>query len=334
MSAVISQRKTGLPTAQETKGMDTLVHSLVDERIRVLRQKGLSGSLNTAWRVAEALLLRRQAHQSVVEALEGHQTRALLQKYPRAVYRYTLPYLSMAVPRARRLDMFRGHYEFLNANLLDGVFERIIQQGVNLWSTRVGEDDLILRLGGPCLETLHREGDLSVQLLVNGEPIAKAAFSVVPMHALPLPPVKVPAYVKHAIYVGQIQGQSGRFEDIKALTKACNDISPLDLLVTGITGFAAALRCEHLVGVSQENNVSFNDETFSVSKGFFNYSMFWEKYSQERNADGDFWISVPVEEKPISQIKANHRRRTLVKRQYKRDMSDAVKASVEHLMRR
>lgn len=90
---------------------------------------GPVGVWNTGLRLLLVALNLRQ-HLQVREAISGPHTKGILAIYPRVVYRYTLPYLAMGFSRQARLEMLRGHYEFINTELSNGFFcagiERIV----------------------------------------------------------------------------------------------------------------------------------------------------------------------------------------------------------------
>lgn len=307
-----------------------------------MSEKLLNGShafvrkgVNTVERAA-ALVLGLRDHLSVLKALSGEGTKEILSHFPRVAYRYTLPYLSVAVPRERRVLMFKGHYQFINDKFQPRFLSRVLDGSLTLWSCSLNDMDIDISMSGPCLTTKHREGDLALFIKVNGQLLGKLGFSIVPIETLatPLSFDLDNAEGTHVLVIGQVQGQPGCFEQIKALTKACSDISPLDLLMAALAGFAASSGAAYMVGVSQHNNISFNDDTFSVSKGSFDYNGFWAKYGGVENADGDFCIRIPIADKPINLIKAKHRGRNLAKRAFKAGVTDSAKGALNWFVAR
>jgi uncharacterized protein VirK/YbjX len=245
------------------------------------------------------------------------------------VFRYTAPYLSEKITFKRRRDLLKGHYAFINDAFSAEFFPTVLSEGLCLWGGLIEGKFISIQLSGPCLVTKNREGDLTATVEYENRVACKIGFSIVPVSSLPPLPASSQNAASHILFVGQVQGQLRGFELIKEVTKLCQDISPLDLLMSAVEGFSAALGTDFLIGVSQANNVSFNDEALSVANSYFNYSDFWHRYNGIENSDGDFWIRVPLEAKPIHLIAANHRGRTLRKRAFKQQVSAHTRGVIE-----
>lgn len=271
-------------------------------------------------------------HQAIVKTIARPQTRQILHIFPQVVFRYTAPYLSEKITLKRRRDMLKGHYAFLNDAFSSDFFPTVINEHLCLWGALIEGKFISIQLSGPCLITKNREGDLTATVEYEGRIACKIGFSIVPISTLPPLPASGQNAASHMLFVGQVQGQLREFELIKEVTKLCQDISPLDLLMSAVEGFSAALGADFVVGVSQANNVSFNDEALAVANSHFNYSEFWHRYNGVENSDGDFWIRMPLEAKPIHLIAANHRGRTLRKRAFKQQVSEQTRSVIEGYM--
>lgn len=182
-------------------------------------------------------------------------------------------------------------------------------------------------MGGPCL---HREGDLTLIFKMDGVPLYKLAFSIIDFSLLHLS-VK-PGFNPsgQAVYVGQVQGVPGDFESIRKSTKVCLDVTPPDLLMAALFGVASALRINVVAGVDSESNLSFHRMMkFNVD---FNYSDFWARQHAIKSEGGHYIFNLPVFDKPIAEIKSNHRRRTLLKRELRKSISDAAAAAMHPMV--
>lgn len=72
------------------------------------------------------------------------------------------------------------------------------------------------------------------------------------------------------------------------------------------------------VGTQQQSSVG------TSPSGYFDYDAFWQHFNGERTANNLFVLAVDAPEKPIEEVKAKHRSRTLRKRQYKRALRVAT----------
>ncbi|MES2090776.1 MAG: hypothetical protein V4532_12470, partial [Pseudomonadota bacterium] len=64
----------------------------------------------------------------------------------------------------------------------------------------------------------------------------------------------------------------------------------------------------------------------------FNYSDFWTRQHAIKSDGGHYIFNLPVLDKPITEIKSNHRRRTLLKRELRKSISDAAAAAMHPMV--
>jgi uncharacterized protein VirK/YbjX len=129
------------------------------------------------------------------------------------------------------------------------------------------------------------------------------------------------------VFVACIQGAPGRYEAIRAATRAGGDISPPHLLVAAAEGMATALSLGHIFGVSNERQLS---KSSAYGEGcVFDYDGFWRALSGVRCA-GWYRFDVPIGHKPLSHAPIEHRRRTKRKRRLKQAVSDHVAEIVKN----
>ena len=95
-------------------------------------------------------------------------------------------------------------------------------------------------------------------------------------------------------------------------------------------GLASALGIVMIAGVDVENNLS-HEQLVGLSTTS-NYVDFWQKFHGVRNEGGHYLLSLPLAEKPISLIKANHRGRTLLKREFKKSVTEDAESVMRHLV--
>ena len=299
--------------------------------INGLSAKGLWGLVSTAFRLL-VVGLTYPAHRSVVAAIEQDSTRRVIKIYPRIVYRYTQTYLASNIKRVRRLEMFRGHYEFINNRFDSFLFDQLLDGALVLWSAKRDGHQVSVSLSGPCMRTLHREGDLTLKMHMDGMALYNLAFSIVPTASLELDCLPAWLHTNHAIFVGLVQGVPRNFEAMRQCTKACDDIAPPDILMTALAGMASALDIGTIVGVDDITTISRNSLVSSAAS--FNYAVFWERYGACISQQRHHVMLVPFPEKPIQQIQAKHRGRTLNKRAFKAAVFDSASSVMHYRIRR
>ncbi|MGH6648469.1 DUF535 family protein [Aquabacterium sp.] len=301
--------------------MNPLMGVLTQVRKEVDAKRGL-GIGNTIMRMISVMWFAGQ-HREVVQAISGVHTKDLLKTYSRAVYRYTLPYLSMRFDRLERQQMLVGHYEFVNQSLHKAFFQRVLADSMSLWQREINGSVFSIGVGGPCL---HREGDLTLVFKMDGCPLYRIAFSLVKA-----PLLKVDAGTSsHVAYVGQVQGYPDRFAQIRQATRLCRDVAPADLLMAAMAGLARALDITLVAGVGVEDSLSYkNLVELNTSSS---YADFWAKFQGMRNEGGHYTLPLPLAEKCISQVKANHRGRTLAKRELKKSITDEAEAMMRPMV--
>jgi uncharacterized protein VirK/YbjX len=278
-------------------------------------KRGL-GVLNTCSRML-LIAFHLGQHRQVLKSIGGAHTKGILKTYSRVVYRYTLPYLSMNFERSERQQMLKGHYDLLNTALHASFFERVLGDSMVLWEQDIDGSKFSISVGGPCL---HREGDLTLVFKMDGCPLYRIAYSLLKLNLLNIKPLPQQDVSEHVIYVGQVQGYPGGFDQIRQATKMCRDVAPADLLMAAVSGFADAMGINMVAGVGYENSLSHHNLVKLNSN--FSYAEFWEKHHGVRSEGGHYILQVPLVEKPINLIKSNHRGRTMFKRELKKSIAD------------
>ena len=231
----------------------------------------------------------------------------LLERQPRFRYKYLSSYTASSFSRRERLTAILNHYDFLTATV-GADFFRLVASKPIIWQEQRGADNFTIVLSYPAL--VGFEGELSLSLWVNDVLAQVVSFVIVPGQLVGVGSAQ-------ALLLSQVQG-AHHPTLYKHATKTLLDITPAALLVHAAYGLAAALGIRHAAGISTA-------EQLSQSAGNrFDYDAFWAQFGGERTADELFLLTVPAPEKPLESLKANHRARTLRKRQYKLALRRAV----------
>jgi hypothetical protein len=203
------------------------------------------------------------------------------------------------------------------------MFARLVGRPMVLWAQEMNGARCAISLAGPCP---HREGGLSLIFSVDDIPLYKSAFSFVNSSTLGFPPALLPVLNTPLIYVGQVQGFPGQYDAIRAVSKKCHDVTPADMLMAALLGVAAAFDLSFLAAVKPEFCLS--RERMQQKSGSFDYAAFWQGHWGALEGPGHYLLPLPLQEKPLSEIKSNHRGRTQAKRAFKRDIAQQAEAAL------
>lgn len=283
-----------------------------------LDEQGVGGVLSAVGRFCGVLWTWRQ-HQKLVAVVDQPRTRVLRVAFPRLAYRYTLPYLSTSLEWAERRVALQSHYAFVN-QVFDVDFSgRVLNDSLEIWRHEVEGECLSIGVQSLCPVTRHREGELTLCFKMAGMALYKLSFSIVALAVLPRSALALTAEgALHGLYVGRVQGLTGGLESLRRATVLLGDIAPQDLLMSAMAGLAAALNIDALIGVSDATCVS--RDSIARSGSSFCYDQFWARYGSQRVDGGHHLMTLPVVERPISDIAAKHRKRTQRKRDFKRQV--------------
>jgi uncharacterized protein len=285
---------------------------------------GLVGSIKRMLSVARHPV----QHLQWLAVMRGDASQRVVTAYPRILFRYTLPYLASSIGRTERLSILKTHYGFVNAKLGKAFFDHVLDDRLCVWRHRVDGHELSVHMTGPCMVTVHREGELTLNFRLDGQTLCRLAFSVAPAHAFASCLSGSQAVSPLVLYVGQVQGSSGTFEAIRQATKLCSDIAPHDMLMAALVGLSQAWGVSHALGVHTDQHICA--DKFAREGGGFDYNGFWDRYGAQRTAQGHHLMNLPFADKPLSLIAAKHRGRTRVKRALKQALATEVMQTLEH----
>ncbi len=294
-----------------------------------LSEQGLGGVASGLVRMGGVLLTWGQ-HQALLKVIDQPGTRAVRAAFPRMPYRYTLPYLSTSLDWHERWAALLSHYAFVNKAFSADFSRSVLEGTLEVWRAQVDDQCMTVNVQGLCPVTRHREGELTLCFKMGGAAIYKLSFSIVRLADLNLSHKGAAGRAPHALYVGRVQGVSGAMDAIRQATALMGDVAPQDVLMSVLTGLAGALNIDTVLGVSDGTCVS--RDTIAQSGSSFCYGQFWARYAAQVLEGGHHLMSLPVAEKPLSEIAAKHRKRTQRKRDFKRQVAGACEQAFRALM--
>lgn len=255
--------------------------------------------------------LRLSAHLEVARALTQPSLLTLVRHHPQAPFKYLRGYLAHSFDLDTRAAILRHHYRYLAAHVGEDFIARACADGIALWRTRILDTHYAISLAYPANE----EGELMLSFMRNGEGLFTLAFTLAPAATLEADKGTV-------MFVGRLQGAAHRREDIKLSSKDFDELVPAALLLTAARGIAAALQLDGIVGVGAHDQICLREARHSkVAAGI--YDEFWESNGGKRVGTHYALPVIPVD-KPLSEIRNNHRSRVKRKRQTRDDLMQAV----------
>jgi hypothetical protein len=168
------------------------------------------------------------------------------------------------------------------------------------------------------------EGELMLIFSQNQHALYDLTFTIVPGKT-------IGSSASRVMLVANVQGASGKINDIRRAMKACNRIAPPYVLVSAAESVAAALQINAIVGVSNKQHL------WKTNQGppyfVFDYDEFWESFPGTRSDIGLYEISIPIPIKPLETVKSNQRRRAIRKRELGAEISRSVYRALSELKR-
>ncbi len=166
-----------------------------------------------------------------------------------------------------------------------------------------------------CLSRPFAEGELTLNLEINGTVVFVLSFTIVPGQV-------VGVVDRDVLMVSRVQGMRGCQQEIYEATKAFNEVAPSALLIAALQGVAKALQIVKLAGVCATDQAYYQEIHASSFKQA--YDEFWLELGASKNANNFFVCSIPPPEKPMLLIRNGHKGRTKKKRKFKQDIAEFV----------
>ncbi len=224
----------------------------------------------------------------------------MLESQPRFTYKYLSHYGTASFSKTQRLAAILNHYYFLASVVRPDFFSEVANSPI-IWQEILDNDSFAISLSYP--ELAHFEGELSLSISINSTIVQRITFIIV-TGAL------VGAAIEQTILITQVQGTKN-FDLMKYTAKKLHDIIPAVMLINAAYGLASALHLTHAIGIST------NEHLGRSKKSYFDYDLFWEQFGGEKTNANLYLLNINAPERPLTSTKANHRKRTLRKRQYK-----------------
>ncbi|MEO7495503.1 MAG: DUF535 family protein [Massilia sp.] len=256
------------------------------------------------WRELTKLTLRAAWHRGHTEdwlrLLNSHPAFSeMVAHCPRMLYKIYRPYLSGALPMAARLASLSAHYDCIFRRGLAPLVVQASSAALPLAAID-SKSALGYSIDLRAVGTLEREGELVLQLSLDGQALYSVAFTF-----------SAPGEVS----IGCIQGSKGEatLELIRQATRELHGSRPKQLLVALVAQLGHALGCSRLRLVSNANRVVLS--ALRQGRVQSDYDQLWREMGACVRADGDFELPcaplaapdlAEVASKKRSEVKKRH----------------------------
>jgi len=167
-------------------------------------------------------------------------------------------YLITGLTAEQRGCCFAHHYRFIEARLPDHFLRQRSQREITVFENREGDSAYAITLGFPPKYAIW-EGEMRLQLLVDGVQVYVMQFTIVPGRVLR-------SDARDAVFIQRIQGSKGRYQQIHAATKALHDVAPPALLVAALHGLASAWGIREMAGICAESQFCYDEKSAALFK--------------------------------------------------------------------
>jgi uncharacterized protein VirK/YbjX len=253
------------------------------------------------------------SHRKVVQLLQLEPYAEAARNNPRFGFKYlTHDYLAQGLTTAQCAAGFLHHYRRLHSALPERLLRDTLSGNTTIHEIRTEHNQFAISMG--LSRDFDKEGELSLNFHVDGEVAFLMACTIVPGEIVHSPASEV-------VLISRVQGMKGSYPGIHLATKALHDVSPGASLLAALQGIAIALGIENIAAVSAARQSSFNAQTSAELKQ--GYDEFFVGAGLPQNERGFFLSPVPIQLKPMSQVKKGHKIRTKEKRAYKERIQTA-----------
>jgi hypothetical protein len=232
---------------------------------------------------------------------------------PRFLFKHLPPkYLIRGLPGPTRTACFLHHYRRLHLALSDRLMRRVLQEDVPVFAMNEGGHLFAITMGRSRQidDSRHvdHEGELSLNLLVDGTHVFVLSFTLVPGWVVEMQAADV-------LMITRIQGALGVFPMISLASKAMHGIPAEMLLMAALQGVGEAFGVRSMAGVSAFRHLCYDAEDEAIFKK--SYDEFFARIGALRNQAGFYEAQFPLPEKSMSLVKRGQKTRSRARRAFK-----------------
>ncbi|UDL96221.1 DUF535 family protein [Lichenihabitans sp. PAMC28606] len=218
-------------------------------------------------------------------------------------------YLARNIQRDDRTIYFLDNMRFLRSLLTATAFERLLHGEIVLYATQ--DCEVVVHFS----RDVFIEGEISLIARFQGQPLYVTSFTFVRGEMLHVDRDWV-------VLISRMQGIGGTKDLSRHVTKLLGEITPQALLFVVLSGLAERSGVDMIMATTACNQVCYSQTVEALLRR--NYDEFLTSLGASEPKDGFFTITVPLQHKSLTLIKAIHRIRSRAKRRLKASIAEAA----------
>lgn len=222
--------------------------------------------------------------------------------HPQLLSKIYRPYFSRRLCCSRRVTLLMEHYDFLLGRGMAPLLAQAMRENLLLCELS-GKSGGCFRIELSAVHEGHREGDLCLRLMLDGELVFSTSFLFMRRQGRP------------CLAIGRLQGGRGEGsrERVRRATKDFHGCRPGVVLVQALRQIGASLGCERLVLISNRERVALNP--WRRRKISSNYDALWTEIGARPSDCGNFELLCDPAPQPLQEAVPT-RKRGEVKRRF------------------
>ena len=292
----------------------------LDERHRFLKWLYLLARQKGSWSPAVIadefwrFLINIGAYREILRLLKLRPFDEIARNSPGWAFKYVVPnYLARGFTVTERVACFLHHYRRLHATFPDNVLRQMLQGDVSLHEISKGSNCFALTLGLPGQKG-HLEGELSLDLRVDGNKVLNMSFTIVPGWVVKSKAAEVILITRH-------QGTPGSRANTKHVRKALHEFHPGKLLLSALQGIADVFGIAELKAVSATNQTYYDKKRAACFQSA--YDNFFARVGMVKSSAGFYSSPIPIQGKPLALFEGRARSRARKRRAIRQQIRSA-----------
>lgn len=217
-----------------------------------------------------------------------------------------------------RANSLLHHYKFLLDRFNPSFIAQLQFQRISLWERQVGTKRYGVDL---TLSNMPSEGELSLLFRVGTSDVFTLSFTFVDG-------TDFGEQGDPTVLISRLQGAKGQFELIRTATKDLNQSAPQTILFFILETIAKSIGIRRIVSVNAANHPGASAPmSRELAQHFVQaYDGFLTELGGIQLGTGFIGVSVPYSEKALRDVVRSHRRRTVVKRRFRKEICNEAGA--------
>lgn len=253
------------------------------------------------------------AHFKIVRLFKDPVLAETLHDNPRLAFKYLAGnYLVRDLPITIRATCFLFHYERLRSILPVWLLRQALLSEIPL--VELCQKDLGFAITMSLSRAGDTEGELSLNLVMNGQVVYTMGFSIVPGWV-------AQASAREILLITRLQSTKGLHQELSQASRALCHVSPIVLLMAALQGVAGAFGIDTMACVSGARQISYDEKFAEIFQR--SYDDFFEQRGISPNSGGFFVTPFPLKEKSINDLNREHKIRAVKRRAFRQKIQQA-----------